>query len=267
VQTIRDLGAFRNFRSSLNGAIALVPTMGALHAGHMALVEASRSHASACIVSIFVNPLQFGRGEDLSRYPRPEADDLAKLEAAGVLAAWLPAVATMYPDGFATTVHVKGIGDRLEGAQRPGHFDGVATVVAKLFGQVRPDVALFGEKDWQQLAIVRRMVADLDMNIGIVGVPTSRDADGLALSSRNAYLSPDERRRARALPQALLDAAAAIASGTPAVRAIAAARRALEEAGFAVDYVEAWDGRLLAAARIGTTRLIDNIALNMVSAR
>lgn len=267
MQTIRDLKSLRAARAGLKGRVAFVPTMGALHAGHMALVEAAKAHADHVIASIFVNPRQFGVNEDLARYPRQEAKDAAMLEAAGCELLWLPDVATMYPDGFATTVVVKGIDQLLEGLARPGHFDGVAIVVAKLFGQMQPDVALFGEKDWQQLAIIRRMVVDLDMNIEIVGVPTLRDADGLAMSSRNAFLSADERRRALALPQALHKAADAMVTGVAEAEAAAAARCSMETAGFTVDYVAAWDGRLLAAARIGTTRLIDNVPLNMVSAR
>jgi pantoate--beta-alanine ligase len=267
VQTIRDLTELRMARAALSGTVAFVPTMGALHAGHIALIEAARAQADHVIASIFVNPLQFGPNEDLSRYPRREAEDAAMLEAAGCAILWLPDVGTMYPHGFATTVSVAGLGDRLDGAARPGHFDGVATVVAKLFGQVRPTCALFGEKDWQQLVIVRRMATDLDLGIDVIGVPTVRDADGLALSSRNAYLSPEERQRALVLPKALINASTAIAGGTAEADATAQATRTLEAAGFIVDYVETWDGRLLAAARIGTTRLIDNVPVNMVSAR
>jgi pantoate--beta-alanine ligase len=261
VQTIRDLKMLRAARRALVGTVALVPTMGALHAGHMALIDAARLHADHVIASIFVNPLQFGPLEDLSRYPRPEAQDDAMLAAADVAILWRPDVATMYPDDFATHISVEGLGDVLDGVSRPGHFDGVATVVAKLFGQVRPDVALFGEKDWQQLAIIRRMTTDLDLDIAIVGVPTIREADGLALSSRNIYLSPDERDRAVALPFALHAVAEAIRGGTAPAVALSAARAALAAAGFAVDYVECWQGRVLGAARIGTTRLIDNLAL------
>ena len=267
MQTIRNLKSLRAARAGLKGRVAFVPTMGALHAGHMALVEAAKAHADHVIASIFVNPRQFGVNEDLSRYPRQEEADAAMLEAAGCAFLWLPDVATMYPEGFATHVLVKGIDQLLEGVARPGHFDGVAIVVAKLFGQMQPDVAVFGEKDWQQLAIIRRMTADLDMNIEIVGVPTYRDADGLALSSRNAYLSAEERRRALALPEALHTAVAAMAAGVPEAEATEAARQTMAAAGFVIDYVAAWDGRLLAAARMGTTRLIDNLPLNMVSAR
>jgi pantoate--beta-alanine ligase len=267
VQTICDLKLLRAARAALAGRVAFVPTMGALHAGHIALVEAARAQADHVIASIFVNPLQFGANEDLSRYPRREAADAALLDAAGCAILWLPDVATMYPQGFATHISVAGLADVLDGVARPGHFDGVATVVAKLLGQVQPDLAYFGEKDWQQLAIVKRMTADLDLAVDVIGVPTVRDADGLALSSRNAYLSTDERRRALALPQALRAAIAAMAGGMPLAQATRAARMSLVAAGFTVDYVEAWDGRLLAAGRIGSTRLIDNMPLNMVSMR
>lgn len=251
--------------------VALVPTMGALHAGHMALVDAARASGAKVVASIFVNPKQFGPNEDLARYPRPAAADQALLTKHGCDLLWMPGVNEMYPTGFATNVSVSGVSEGLDGAARPGHFDGVATVVAKLFNQVRPDVAFFGEKDFQQLAVIRRMVADLDMDIDIVGVPTVREADGLALSSRNAYLSPDERARAVALPQALTEAKRAIEAGDDG--AIAAALASLAAAEFVTDYVELVDAAtlgapvpgqarcLLAAARIGTTRLIDNVAV------
>ncbi len=253
--------------------IALVPTMGALHDGHMALVEAARRQAARVMVSIFVNPMQFGAGEDLARYPRREAADTRMLTAAGVDALWLPDVETMYPAGFATTISVAGVSEGLDGAARPGHFDGVATVVAKLFHQVAPDVALFGEKDYQQLAVIRRLTSDLNLDIEIVGIGTQRDDDGLALSSRNIYLLPEERQAAVALPRALGVAAATIERGGDAAAALAQARTTLTNAGFVVDYVELVDAetlgvpsparpmRLLAAAKLGTTRLIDNIAV------
>ena len=272
MQTIRDIAELRAWRAGAEGGVALVPTMGALHAGHMALVAEARMRASNVVASIFVNPLQFAANEDLARYPRREATDAALLKDAGVAVLWVPDTATVYPAGFATDIHVAGLGDGLCGATRPGHFDGVATVVAKLFGQVRPDVAVFGEKDWQQLAVVRRMAADLDFDVEIVGLPTQRDADGLALSSRNIYLTDDERRAARMLPRALGEAASAIGAGGDVGEALERARAALGKAGFAVDYVELVDDalmptvtlgaetRLLAAARIGSTRLIDNLA-------
>jgi pantoate--beta-alanine ligase len=261
VQTIRELPRLRMARAALKGRVAFVPTMGALHAGHMKLVEAAKLQADHVIASIFVNPTQFAPTDDLSRYPRREAEDAGMLADADVAILWAPDVDTMYPEGFATMVSVAGVSEGLDGASRPGHFDGVATVVAKLFGQVRPDVALFGEKDWQQLQVVRRMTADLDIGVEIIGVPTERDADGLALSSRNAYLSVQERVAAVALPLALTDAAAAIANGADEDAALSAARLALRDAGFIVDYVERRDDRVLAAARIGTTRLIDNVPI------
>lgn len=274
MQTIRTLSDLRDTISGFRAAgerIALVPTMGALHAGHMALVAEAKLAAARVVVSIFVNPTQFGPNEDLSRYPRKELADARMLSEAGVDALWMPPVEVMYPDGHATRVTVAGVSEPLDGAARPGHFDGVATVVAKLFNQVKPDIALFGEKDFQQLAVIRRMVADLDFDIDIRGVPTQRDDDGLALSSRNAYLAPEDRAAAIALPRALGVAARAIEKGEDVEAALAAARASLEAAGFAVDYVELVDAatlaapvagqprRLLAAAKIGGTRLIDNI--------
>ena len=278
MQIIREVETLRRALAALRaggGRIALVPTMGALHAGHMTLVAEARRRADHVAASIFVNPKQFGANEDLSTYPRREAADARMLEDAGCSLLWAPTADAMYPDGFATSVAVSGISDGLCGASRPGHFDGVATVVAKLFNQVRPDVALFGEKDYQQLAIIRRMARDLDFGLDIVAVPTERDADGLALSSRNFYLSEAERASALALPRALAEAAAAILAGKPVAETLVRARERLEAAGFdPVDYVELRDadtlepmvsfdrpGRLLAAARIGTTRLIDNVAV------
>ncbi len=276
MQTVRRLEELRSAIAAFRQAgerVALVPTMGALHDGHMALVEAARRGANRVVVSIFVNPKQFGANEDLAKYPRKEQADARMLAGAGVELLWMPPVELVYPEGFATNVSVSGVSEVLEGASRPGHFDGVATVVAKLFNQVQPDVALFGEKDWQQLAVIRRMALDLDLPIEIQSVPTQRDDDGLALSSRNAYLIPEERARAVALPRALGAAARAIEEGGDAEAALAQARETLAAAGFDVDYValadaetlaEPTDGRpmrLLAAARIGGTRLIDNIAV------
>lgn len=280
MQTIRQLESLKSHVAALRrggGSIALVPTMGALHAGHMALVAQAKLIADHVIVSIFVNPTQFGPNEDLDRYPRQEAADAALLAEAGVSGLWLPSVATIYPVGYATTVSVAGLGEGLCGAARPGHFDGVATIVAKLLSQVRPDIALFGEKDWQQLAIIRRMVRDLDLGIEIGGVAIVRDDDGLALSSRNAYLSDADRSAALALPRMLNATAAAIEGGADISAQLAAGRDALLAAGFAaVDYVALVDAdaltpldqldrdaRLLAAARIGGTRLIDNVPVRI----
>ena len=255
--------------------VAFVPTMGALHAGHLALVAEGLRHADKVAASIFVNPKQFGPTEDLARYPRDEAGDAAKLAAAGCTLLYAPSVGAMYPPGFASYVRVAALPDLLCGAARPGHFDGVATVVSKLLAAARADVAVFGEKDWQQLAIVRRMAEDLDLGTAIIGCGIVRDADGLALSSRNLYLTEDERRRAVALPHALVDARAALVAGGDVPPALAAAERRMAAAGFArIDYCELVDGerltplravvpgaRLLAAAVMGTTRLIDNLAV------
>ncbi len=257
--------------------IALVPTMGALHAGHMALIEAAKPLADRIVASIFVNPKQFGPTEDLDRYPSREKADSRLLESADCDVLWMPPVEVMYPEGFATNISVSGVSDGLDGAARPGHFDGVATVVAKLFNQVRPDIALFGEKDFQQLAVIRRMARDLDFGIEIVGVPTQRDDDGLALSSRNVYLAPDDRTRAVALPRALGVAARAIGRGVDPEDALVAAREMMLAAGYdSIDYVALVDAetlapsadparplRLLAAARLGGTRLIDNVAVEV----
>ncbi len=278
MQIIRDRDTLRRAVAGLRaegGAVALVPTMGALHAGHIALVDEAKRCARHVVTSIFVNPKQFGPNEDLSAYPRREAMDAQMLDTAGCAILWAPDVAAMYPAGFASSISVSGVTEGLDGAARPGHFDGVATVVAKLFNQVTPDIALFGEKDFQQLAVIRRMVADLDFGIEIVGVPTQRDDDGLALSSRNAYLDPAQRIAARALPRALGEAAASIERGEPVAAALALAVKRLADAGFdPIDYITLCDAatltpvdrlegeaRLLAAARIGTTRLIDNLRL------
>jgi len=281
VQTIRQIVPLRDAIAAFRAAgesVALVPTMGALHAGHIALIEAAKRPGRRIVASIFVNPRQFGAGEDLSRYPRREATDSQMLTRAGCDVLWAPPVEEVYPAGFATNVSVGGVSAGMDGAARPGHFDGVATVVAKLFNQVRPDAALFGEKDFQQLAVIRRMVADLDFDIEIIGVPTQREDDGLALSSRNIYLDEGERVRAVALPRALGVAAREIGRGGDVSTAIAGAHDMLTGAGFAIDYVCLVDAdtltehpepgrplRLLAAARLGSTRLIDNIAVDMQS--
>jgi len=276
VQTIRTSEELARARAQLDGpSLALVPTMGALHAGHMALIEEAKTRADKVVATIFVNPMQFSANEDLSRYPRRETEDARMLEEAGCDLLWIPTVGDIYPDGFATSVRVARVSERWEGEARPGHFSGVATVVAKLLLSVRPDFALFGEKDFQQLAVIRRMASDLAIPVAIVAVPTVREADGLALSSRNAYLSPDERKQAASLPRALTQARDAILSGSAVDGALEAARTSLFASGFSrVDYFALVDAqtleplehpqgemRLIAAAIIGTTRLIDNIAV------
>lgn len=254
-------------------SVALVPTMGALHAGHLALLAAARAAAVRTVVSIFVNPLQFAPSEDLATYPRDLAGDRGKLASAGADAIFAPEGTEMYPAGYATTISLAGPAEGLEGAYRPHFFAGVATVVAKLLIVVDPDVAVFGEKDYQQLLVVRRLVTDLGLSVRIAGCATVRDEDGLALSSRNAYLSPQERRVAPALHAALLSAAGAIASGGMTSTVLAEARQRLTDAGFDVDYLELRNAetlalpahrereplRLLVAARLGRTRLIDNV--------
>jgi len=249
--------------------------MGALHAGHLALVEAARAKADRVIVSIFVNPLQFNDPNDLARYPRQEESDADELERAGCDLLWLPTAEQFYPEGFATTVSVAGVSDRWEGEHRPGHFDGVATVVSKLFIAAMPDIAIFGEKDWQQLAVIRRMNADLGLPIEIIGHPTMREADGLAMSSRNALLSEEERAIAPALFRMLDELAGSITGGADPTAAIASMIGRLKDAGFGpVDYVALVDSatleqkivpggemRLIAAAFLGKTRLIDNVSV------
>ena len=232
------------------GTIGLVPTMGALHAGHGSLLEAARGECSTVVMSLFVNPAQFGEGADLTSYPRDEAHDLAAAAEAGVDLVFAPTVEEMYPPGFQTWVDVTELGSVLEGAHRPGHFRGVATVCLKLFTIVRPDIVYFGQKDAQQVAVLRRVIADLALEVELRDLPTMRDTDGLALSSRNLLLSPAERERALALPQAL------------ATRDPERARELLD--GLEVDYVEIapFDPPVLAAAvRVGSTRLIDNVPL------
>jgi pantoate--beta-alanine ligase len=275
VQIVRSSEELALARAEVTTTLALVPTMGALHAGHMALVEAARRRAGCVAASLFVNPIQFGPNEDFSRYPRREAEDARMLEENGCELLWIPSVADMYPDGFSTSIRVQGLSDRWEGEARPGHFDGVATIVAKLLISVRPDIAVFGEKDFQQLAVIRRLVLDLNIPVEIAGVPTVRERDGLALSSRNSYLSADERSRAVALPEALQGARKSILQGVPVTPALESARQSVAGAGFSkIDYVALVDSatleevdeprgemRLIAAATIGTTRLIDNLAV------
>ena len=281
MQTINRIDPLRIAVDALrrDGPLALVPTMGALHEGHLTLVREAKARAAHVAVSIFVNPRQFGANEDLGAYPRRLAEDSTLLEAEGVALLWAPDAEAMYPPGYATNVSVSGVSDRLCGAARPGHFDGVATVVCKLFNQVRPDLALFGEKDWQQLAVIRRMAHDLDLSCPratqILGVPTVRENDGLAMSSRNAYLTPAERAAASALPRAMQAAIAQVRGGTPIAAALGVLTQSLLAAGFGgVDYAEIADAetlealgelgerpaRLLVAARIGKARLIDNMA-------
>ncbi len=254
--------------------IAFVPTMGALHAGHVALLAEGRRRADRLALSIFVNPTQFGPNEDLARYPRDLPGDLAKAAGAGTDVAFVPQAPDIYPLGFQTTIEVRDLSRGLDGLSRPGHFAGVATVVAKLFNIVEPDLAIFGEKDFQQLAIVRRLVADLAMGIEIVGLPTVREPDGLAMSSRNAYLSPAERQRALSISRALRTASARAAAGEREARVLVAAARAALDVD-RVDYLELCDAEtlvpltaldrpavLLAAAFVGRTRLIDNVRID-----
>jgi pantoate--beta-alanine ligase len=279
IRAIRTLRQLRTQVAAWRAAgetIALVPTMGALHEGHLALVRLGRQRCRRVVVSIFVNPTQFAPHEDFERYPRDEAGDLAKLAGVGCDAAWMPDRGLMYPDGFATRIVPEGAAAGLESDTRPHFFGGVATVCCKLFGQVAPDVAVFGEKDYQQLCVIRQMVRDLDLPLEIVGAPTVRDADGLALSSRNAYLTPEQRRIAPELNRAITRVAAAVRTGAAPAEAAAQARDDIARAGFSpVDYVEVRDAdtlapatagggrslRVLAAAWLGKTRLIDNVAV------
>jgi pantoate--beta-alanine ligase len=277
MEVVRTIEALRPASDALRrrfGSLALVPTMGALHSGHRALVRAAVDRGAGVVASIFVNPLQFNANEDLSRYPRDEAGDLAALQAGGCHLVWLPDVKTMYPPEDATTIDVAGPAEQWEGAARPGHFRGVATVCAKLFGQVRPDRAYFGEKDWQQLQVVRRMVADLHLPLDILAVPTVRESDGLAMSSRNRFLSADERAIAPRLHAILTATATSLRSDCTVDATLARAERDLRQAGFQLDYLALVDGstmsalprmapgaRLIVAARLGSVRLIDNVAV------
>ncbi len=263
-RTREELAAIRP-----QGELSLVPTMGALHDGHIALIHAARREGGTVAASIFVNPLQFAASEDLARYPRDEAGDLRSLEHAGCDLVWIPSVETMYPPGDATVIDVAGPALGWEGDARPGHFRGVATVVARLFGQLAPTSAFFGEKDWQQLQVIRRMARDLCIGVRVQGVPTQREADGLAMSSRNRFLAAEERQRAPLLYSVLRE----LADGQARPHDLEFGRATLERAGFEVDYLALVEGesllplagkqpgaRLLAAARLGSVRLLDNLA-------
>jgi pantoate--beta-alanine ligase len=270
----RTLTDLRAHCAALSAAPGFVPTMGALHDGHVALVAAAKAAGAPVVASIFVNPTQFGPNEDFLAYPRTEEADLAKLEAAGCALAWLPDVATMYPEGEATSITVTGPALRWEGEKRPGHFAGVATVVAKLFGQVRPACGYFGEKDWQQIQVITRMTQDLLLPVQIVPVPTVREADGLALSSRNRFLSATERETAPALHAAMRGTKALLEAGAGVQAALADGVAGLRKSGLNPDYyalvqastlaplerLEA-PARLIAAAKLGRIRLLDNIAV------
>jgi pantoate--beta-alanine ligase len=272
VRRVADLRARIAVFRKAGHTVGLVPTMGALHEGHLALVQRAKAENDRVVATIFVNPTQFGPTEDLSAYPRDEAGDVARLAGADCDLLFAPDVTEMYPRGFSTSVTVSGITTHLDGVARPGHFGGVATIVSKLLLQSLPDRAYFGEKDFQQLQVIRCLARDLDMPVEIVGVPTVREADGLALSSRNRYLSPSERKQAAMLPQILAETARQLASADDAAPILAAATARLLQGGFArVDYVALCDeatlapivraqkgSRLFAAAHIGRTRLIDN---------
>lgn len=273
MRILRTIAEVRDAVRATTGTVGLVPTMGAFHDGHLSLMRAAREQNDLVVVSLFVNPTQFGQNEDLSSYPRNEQDDAARAEQEGVDILFAPEPAEIYPDGFATSIHVSGITEMLDGATRgPHHFDGVATVVTKLFGIVRPDVAYFGQKDAQQVAVVRRLVRDLDLDVRIEVCPIVREADGLAMSSRNVYLDPDARRRATALSRGLDDASALAAAGErDATTLIGAVRRMLAHVDIEPEYVELrdlndlspithldGDALLAVAARVGAARLIDN---------
>ena len=272
VRTIQDLRKRLAAWRKAGESVALVPTMGALHEGHLSLVTLAKSKADRVVVSIFVNPIQFGPREDFGTYPRDEAGDLKKLGDAGVDLVFAPEAAEMYPEGFKTLIKIGDLTEGLCGAARPNHFDGVATVVAKLLMQCGPDIAIFGEKDYQQLLVVKQLVRDLNIPVEIVGAPIVREADGLALSSRNVYLSPEQRKIAPLLHQTISGVAADLAQGRGCDDAVVAARFKLDAAGFRVDYVAVRDpdtlkplsgpvkrARVLAAAYLGKTRLIDNV--------
>jgi len=275
-RTVKDLRKIVGKWRKDGVSVALVPTMGALHPGHLSLVKLAAKKADRVVVSIFVNPTQFAPHEDLARYPRDEAGDVAKLHGAGCDLVWAPTVEEMYPEGFSTSVKPGSAAAPLEGEFRPHHFAGVATVCCKLFSQVMPDVAIFGEKDFQQLAVLRQMVRDLNLPLKLIGAPTMREKDGLALSSRNAYLSANERAIAPTLQVAIAELASEVANGVDIKSAIEAAQRKVRNAGFTkIDYIAVADAetlkpaetlgerplRVLAAAWLGKTRLIDNIAV------
>jgi len=276
VQTVLRLRAQISAWRERGASVALVPTMGALHDGHISLIRLAKIQADRVVASVFVNPRQFGPGEDFEAYPRTELADAQRLTEAGCDLMYKPTAAEMYPDGFSTTVSVRGVSEGLCGAARPGHFDGVATVVSKLLIQAAPDVAIFGEKDYQQLAVIRRLTRDLDLTTKIIGAPIARAPDGLALSSRNAYLDAGQRARAPRMHQVLSEAASALSAGDPVERVQRSAHRVLEACGFdQVDYLEVRNAdtlqpppagpitrsvRVLAAVRLGRTRLIDNVA-------
>ena len=271
-RTVADLRAHVAPWRKTGKSIALVPTMGALHAGHLSLVTLAKSKADRVVVSIFVNPIQFGPREDFNTYPRDEAGDIEKLRAAGADLVFAPNTAEMYPAGFSTKVSIGDLTEDLCGANRPNHFDGVATVVTKLLLQCAPDMAIFGEKDYQQLLVIKHLVRDLNVPVEVLGGDIVREKDGLALSSRNAYLSPAERKTAPLLHQTISEVAAALARGEGADAACVAGRFKLQAAGFRVDYIAVRDpdtlkplsgpvkhARVLAAAYLGKTRLIDNV--------
>ncbi|MDO8912404.1 MAG: pantoate--beta-alanine ligase [Phenylobacterium sp.] len=277
VRTVADLRAQVAAWRRAGENVGLVPTMGALHSGHLSLVTLAKTRAQRVVASVFVNPTQFAPHEDFDAYPRDEAKDAALLESVGCDLLFAPTVTEMYAPGFSTTVTVSGVSEPLDGAARPGHFAGVATVVSKLLLQCGPDVAVFGEKDYQQLQVIKRLVADLDIPVKVIGAPTARAQDGLALSSRNAYLTPAEREAAPSLAAALRDAVERLRAGTPVDRVENTGRAALERAGFSrIDYFEVRDAaslaelgpgpitgpaRVLAAGILGKTRLIDNMAV------
>ena len=282
VRTPADLRTMVRQARAAGARIALTPTMGALHLGHLSLVQIARAQADFVVASIFVNPTQFAPGEDFDAYPRDETKDVDLLASAGCHGVYAPTVEAIYPHGFSTTVCVSGVSAPLEGAFRPSHFSGVATVVAKLLIQANPDIAVFGEKDYQQLQVIRRLAIDLDLPAEIIAAPIMRDADGLALSSRNAYLGERQRRIAPALHRTLLRAVGQLVSGAPVLKVEGEAVSRLANAGFdAIDYFEARDplnlermgpgpldrpARLLTAARLGRTRLIDNVACDLPGA-